>query len=169
MLMRFPGRDRTVRLIIEQSESPWYAVAGKSYNRAQLSLASFRETISALSKQHGDMENWQWAKVRKAHVPHLADIPGFGSATFQVGGVGHAINAMGESNGPSWRMVVQLGEKPEAYGIIPGGQSGNPGSKYYDNQLKTWQAGKLNELLFLESPKEQPDQIINTLHIQPAP
>jgi penicillin amidase len=26
--------------------------------------------------------------------------------------------------------------------FIPGGQSGNPGSKYYDNFIDTWAAGK---------------------------
>jgi len=167
-LMRFPGRDQTVRLIREQSESPWYAIDGKDFSRAQLALLSFKETIQALTRQHGEINNWQWSKVRKAHVPHLADIPGFGSAKLNVGGVGHAVNAMGETNGPSWRMVVQLGEKPIAFGIVPGGQSGNPGNQHYDNQLDIWQAGRLNQLLFLESPNDNPEQIENTISIKPA-
>ena len=166
-LMRFPGRDRTVRLIVEQAESPWYAIDGKSYSRAQIALLSFRETIRALTRKHGKIKNWQWSNVRKAHVPHLADIPGFGSATLNVGGVGHTINAMGESNGPSWRMVVQLGEKPNAFGVVPGGQSGNPGSRYYDNQLEVWKAGKLNKLLFLERPNDKPEQINHMIYLKP--
>ena len=42
--------------------------------------------------------------------------------------VHNCINAARNDHGPSWRMVVQLTEKTEAYGIYPGGQSGNPGS-----------------------------------------
>jgi penicillin amidase len=40
---------------------------------------------------------------------------------------------------PSWRMVVSL-EKTgvRAWGVYPGGQSGNPGSPYYNNMLNTW-------------------------------
>ena len=29
--------------------------------------------------------------------------------------------------GPSWRMVVELAERPSAAVVYPGGQSGNPG------------------------------------------
>src|SRR5690554_4018699 len=89
-LMRSPGRDRTVRLLMEQAESPWYAINGTPHTRAQLAQLSFRETIQSLSQKHGKLGNWQWGTVRKSHVPHLADIPGFGSPTLKVGGVGHA-------------------------------------------------------------------------------
>ncbi|MBC7904230.1 MAG: penicillin acylase family protein, partial [Gemmatimonadaceae bacterium] len=30
----------------------------------------------------------------------------------------------------------------EAYGVYPGGQNGNPGSKYYDNFIDNWAEGK---------------------------
>ena len=39
-------------------------------------------------------------------------------------------------------MVVELGEEPSAFGIYPGGQSGNPGSKFYDTFLKKWANGE---------------------------
>ncbi|PSQ31061.1 penicillin acylase family protein [Halobacteriales archaeon SW_6_65_46] len=42
------------------------------------------------------------------------------------------------SAGSSWRMVV-AGE--EAYGVIPGGQSGNPYSPHYADQLDPWANG----------------------------
>ena len=38
-------------------------------------------------------------------------------------------------------MVVELGDEMSAYGIYPGGQSGNPGSKYYDNFIPIWANG----------------------------
>jgi len=39
-------------------------------------------------------------------------------------------------------MVIQLSATTEAYGVYPGGQSGNPGSKYYDNFIDTWANGE---------------------------
>ena len=39
-------------------------------------------------------------------------------------------------------MVVELTDDIHAYGVYPGGQSGNPGSKYYDDFIDTWAAGK---------------------------
>ena len=65
----------------------------------------------------------------------------------------HMINATKEMHGPSWRMVVHLTDEIEAYGVYPGGQNGNPGSKYSDNFIDTWAAGKYYRILFLK--KEQ--------------
>jgi penicillin amidase len=39
-------------------------------------------------------------------------------------------------------MVVSLSPETEAYGIYPGGQSGNPGSRFYDNFISDWALGK---------------------------
>jgi penicillin amidase len=38
-------------------------------------------------------------------------------------------------------MVVELGSTINAFGIYPGGQSGNPGSRYYDNFIPIWAKG----------------------------
>ena len=43
-------------------------------------------------------------------------------------------------------MIVELTDSTEAWGIYPGGQSGNPGSKYYDNFIDDWAAGKYHKL-----------------------
>ncbi|MDZ7745617.1 MAG: penicillin acylase family protein [Halobacteriales archaeon] len=45
--------------------------------------------------------------------------------------------------GSSWRMVVS---GSEAYGIIPGGQSGNPYSPHYADQLDPWANGEYREI-----------------------
>jgi penicillin amidase len=51
--------------------------------------------------------------------------------------------------GPSWRMVVSLEKaKLRAWGVYPGGQSGNPGSPFYNNLLNYWAEGKYYELQF---------------------
>jgi penicillin amidase len=51
-------------------------------------------------------------------------------------------------------MVVELGPEVKAWGIYPGGQSGNPGSKFYDDMVDDWLAGKPDELVFLKSAGE---------------
>jgi penicillin amidase len=53
-----------------------------------------------------------------------------------------AINATGYSFGPSWRMVISLEEKVKGYAVYPGGQSGNPASKYYKNMIDAWVKGQ---------------------------
>jgi penicillin amidase len=39
-------------------------------------------------------------------------------------------------------MIVSLTDTTQAYGVYPGGQSGNPGSQYYDSFVDQWAAGK---------------------------
>jgi penicillin amidase len=43
-------------------------------------------------------------------------------------------------------MIVSLEEPIKAYGVYPGGQSGNPGSYYYDNLIDSWASGEYYEL-----------------------
>jgi penicillin amidase len=45
-------------------------------------------------------------------------------------------------------MIVELGPKPKAMGIYPGGQSGNPSSPFYDNFVETWRTGQQKMLQF---------------------
>ena len=68
-----------------------------------------------------------------------------------VGGGRNIINATKDFHGPSWRMIVQLTDKIEAYGVYPGGQSGNPGSRYYDSFVDQWAAGKYYSLWFMHA------------------
>ena len=66
-----------------------------------------------------------------------------------VGGTGQVINAVTQSHGPSWRMIVQMSTPIQAYGVYPAGQSGNPGSKYYDSFVDTWVKGDYYPLWFM--------------------
>jgi penicillin amidase len=54
-------------------------------------------------------------------------------------------------------MIVSLTDKTEAYGIYPGGQSGNPGSPYYDTFIDRWAAGSYLPL-WVMGPDETADK-----------
>ena len=88
----------------------------------------------------------EWAKYKATGVNHLAKIPAFSRLNLPIGGGAHVINAATSDHGPSWRMVVGLSQQTEAFGIYPGGQNGNPGSKFYDNFISDWAAGKYYSL-----------------------
>jgi penicillin G amidase len=102
---------------------------------------AFKEAVSEAKK--ADAENkLEWAKFKDTKILNLARIEAFSRLHLYVGGGTHTINAANEQHGPSWRMIVSLTPEIEAYGVYPGGQSGNPGSKYYDDFVDTWAAGK---------------------------
>jgi penicillin amidase len=50
-------------------------------------------------------------------------------------------------------MIVDEGAM-KAYVVYPGGQSGNPGSRFYDNGVKTWANGEYFEANFIANGEE---------------
>jgi len=166
--MRYPSRDRTVELILNDPGSKWFdnvhTPAREGLN--DLVNEAFKFTCDSLERKFGPIgKTWAWANVKQTHVPHLANIPGFGSKTLMIGGGKSTINALSESNGPSWRMVIELGKVPKGHGVYPGGQSGNPGSPFYDNMINTWADGKLYDLYLMSSPDDHKEKIISHLTI----
>ncbi|MBK7560760.1 MAG: penicillin acylase family protein [Chitinophagaceae bacterium] len=111
--------------------------------------ASLKKASVDLAKNEADGK-LTWAKFKNPTVYHLIkDLKGFSRPGLNIGGNGNILNAVTHSHGPSWRMIIQLTTPTEAYGVYPGGQSGNPGSKYYDDYLDNWVAGKYNKLWFM--------------------
>lgn len=95
-----------------------------------------------------------WAAHKSTDIGHMAMIPAFSRLDLDVGGYGDAPNAIKPEHGPSWRMVVELGEQPNAWGVFPGGPSGNPGSAFYDPMVTPWVEGQYNRLHLLDSPDD---------------
>jgi penicillin amidase len=166
--MRYPSRDRTIELIRNDPSSKWFdnVKTDKKESLADLVNESFKFTCDSLEKKYGPIgKNWYWGKVKGTNVPHLAKIPGFGSKKLLIGGAKSTVNAVSESNGPSWRMVIELGKNVKGHGVYPGGQSGNPGSPFYDNMVDTWAQGKLYDLFFMQSPDDNSSKIISRYKI----
>lgn len=107
--------------------------------------AAFKKIIPVLEKAEEE-GRIGWSKFKDAGIQHLLRQEALSRYHLTTAGGADIINAITKFHGPSWRMVVQLTDKTEAYGIYPGGQSGNPGSKYYDNFVNDWAVGKYNIL-----------------------
>lgn len=120
----------------------------------QMAFAQMQNTVSTLEVK-------EWGKYKNTLIEHLAMIPAF-STHLDVGGNYKIVNATGKYHGPSWRMLLDFdGGKIKGYGVYPGGQSGNPGSKYYDNMVNEWAIGDYHELIYAtdKTTYEQPQFI----------
>lgn len=91
-----------------------------------------------------------WSAFRHFSINHLvSQLTGFGRLNLPAPGVSSALNATGKNGvGPSWRMIVELGPQLKAYGVFPGGNSGNPGDPNYDHMVDTWVNGEYFTLNF---------------------
>ncbi len=166
--MRYPSRDRAVQLILHEQNSKWVdnIHTPEKETLADLVNESFKYSCDSMERKYGPIgKTWEWANVKHTQIQHLAKIPGFGSKVLLTGGGKMTINALNEGNGPSWRMVVELGKNPKGHGVFPGGQSGNPGSPFYDNMIDKWASGKLYDLFFMQSADDSSAKIISKLKI----
>ena len=103
--------------------------------------AAFRKTAVQCAKVESE-GRLEWGKYKATHINHLAKLLPFSRSNVSTGGGRYCINAIKADHGPSWRMVVQLSAQTEAFGIYPGGQSGNPGSRYYESFIDDWSADR---------------------------
>ena len=112
----------------------------------------------------------EWTKFKDPTIYHLLkdNLKPFARRGLKVGGNGNIINAVTHSHGPSWRMIVQLTSPSEAYGVYPGGQSGNPGSRYYDNDVDTWAAGKYHKLWYMRGGDKNDAKVKWRIKFSPA-
>lgn len=168
-IMLMPDNTRTLEILMDSVERKWvddHSTPEKE-DRMKLISRSFKGAIGTLEKKHGDdIKTWQWAVVKGTSIRHLGRVPGLGTDELWIGGGHNMVNATKKHHGPSWRMVVELGEKPNAFGIYPGGQSGNPGSPFYANMVEDWASGELRPLYFLESADELGDKEIGEINFK---
>ncbi len=121
-------------------------------------LGAFKKAIPYFDQLEKDGK-LEWWKYKDTKVLNLARIDAFSRLHLTIGGGTHTINAANAQHGPSWRMIVSLTPETEAYGVYPGGQSGNPGSRFYDNFIDSWVQGKYYRLWAMKHGEEKSDKV----------
>ncbi len=125
-------------------------------------VAAFKKAVPLLDKSAA-AGSLSWAKYKDTHVNHLTRLPALSRLHLPIGGGTHIINATKADHGPSWRMVVSLTPETQAYGVYPGGQNGNPGSKYYDNFINDWADGKYYALWVMKQSEKTDTRVKYTM------
>lgn len=136
------GNDGTFldRIVTERPRN-WLPTEFKDY--LELLRASEREAREALTKRIGaDDTKWTWGTYRPTRLRHpLAGVPLIGDqfaiAPFPQNGSGGVVNV-----GPyvSMRFLATLDNWDESRQGIATGESGDPSSKHYKDQLDDWLA-----------------------------
>jgi penicillin amidase len=133
-------------------------------NVSQQITNAFHKASLGLESEEKD-DGLIWWKHRNPSIYHLlrTSVKPFARIGLQDGGWYNTINALTETHGPSWRMIVHLTTPTEAYGVYPGGQSGNPGSRFYENFVDTWATGKYYTLWIMKEEEANDKRVIGTL------
>ena len=166
-----PYTYQTIYLLKNHGHHEFMDIVGtedKTETAQDLFLISFKEAVSRLKEVREEEGNYAWGNYKGTYVGHLLQaLPAFSRLDIPIGGDRNIVNATSKNHGPSWRMIVEMTNPPTALGIYPGGQSGNPGSKYYDNFIDDWAAGRYYGLNFLQS-NEANSAIIGTQTLTPT-
>jgi penicillin G amidase len=124
-----------------------------------LVLESMKQATLDLDSMQAKGIELEWAKAKATEVAHLMTLTPFSRMNLPIGGGTNIINATNKNHGPSWRMIVSLTDTTEAYGVYPGGQNGNPGSKFYDNFIDTWAEGKYYPLWIMTAAEDKDPKV----------
>ncbi|WP_269223918.1 penicillin acylase family protein [Flavobacterium sp. IMCC34518] len=150
---------------IANENSPWWdnvTTKNTKENRSQIITKSFEEAIAALEKQLGENPyDWTWGKVHSVEYQHpIGKValfrPFFNVGPFEISGSNEVINNQffdfvddgfyKVKGGPSSRRVIDFSDIENSWGILPTGQSGNPFSSHYRDQVELYNSGKFRKM-----------------------
>jgi penicillin amidase len=164
-----------VRLLREQPAG-WFTRPWEEEIAAALAGA-----VRELRRRLGDdPEGWSWGRLHAVTFVHslgkvkaLAGI--FNRGPYPCGGDGNtvaqaAVDPLAPAGGAlfvaSLRLVVDVGNWDASRFVLPGGQSGNPRSPHYDDQLALYLRGEGIPIAW--SPEEVERAAVEVLELKPA-
>jgi penicillin G amidase len=162
--LAWPTNYSTINLMKTFPEHPFFDHQDTEIKETakDLVLMAFREMITKMSELESEKGEITWSNYKSTFIGHQLRIKPLGYHNITSGGRdGDVVNATGTNHGPSQRLIVELDPAGvKAWGHYPGGQSGNPGSRYYDNMVQGWANGDYFELLLLQGPEDRNERII---------
>jgi len=156
-------------------ESKWFddARTKQRETRDDIMARSFVAAVAQLVKDRGaDMSRWQWGATNVLRLHSMTQNPALDRGGIPVRGdeftLGPGANGGEVTGGASWRMVVDFSDLGHSFGMYPGGQSEDPTSPHYDDEMKPWAEGRYLPLYFYPSPQAfQAGQVESVLVLEP--
>ena len=146
--------------------NPVFTLVGSAQNADDVMRAAFHTTVVSLTSRLGsDSKKWTWGRIHTREVENLAQISGLTYGPLPDGGdrfTPLAAPDFPSAHGPSWRMVVDWGAQT-FNGIYPGGQSENPASRWYSNDVAAWLNGKYAPMLDFDHAASTPGAAVWSL------
>ena len=127
---------------------PGNAAFGAGRTAPSVMRSALAAAVAQLSGELGGAPaSWAWDRLHTRSFPALSGDSGLGYGPRGASGDAFTPDAadgdLSSSSGPSWRMIATLsGSGVTAIGVYPGGQSENPASPWYADQIPLWWDGQ---------------------------
>lgn len=140
-------------------------ITGQNRTAAEVMQIALQGALKQIQSKLGtNPSTWQWGRVHFRVFNSLTGIPALGRGPYPSDGDYYTPDAAQSSltatAGPSWRMIVDLGNLSTAVGIYTGGQSENPASPDYANFLPLWRSYRYLPLYFWRSPPKGATSVV---------
>jgi penicillin G amidase len=161
---------------LTQPSAAWFG-ASPARGRDQLLESGLAAAVASLSQTLGsDMTRWIWGQIHTATFQHaLAPTSDAARLRFNVGpfpraGYGDTVFATGgsgasQTDGATFREVMDVADWDRSIGTSAPGQSGQPGSPHFDDLAKLWAAEQYFPYSFSQALVEKNAEA--TLVLQP--
>jgi len=147
--VRRPKQQQLYMLLTEDPKSRWLDIRDTQLlveTGADLLRSALESTVDTLRAKYGwGEENWTWGKHHVLAISHLTRsdaLASLGHEDVPYPGFDKTLSPARRRrsfHSASWRMVVDFsGSEPRGFGVFPGGQSGNPFSRHYDDFVPTY-------------------------------
>jgi penicillin amidase len=150
-----------------------------SQRRDQVLLDALERARARLALQQGaDMQQWSWGRSHQVRFLHPLDQAPGAAELLDRGPVqrpgdedvlqatGFEDDSFAQRSGASYREIFDLSDWDESRAINVPGQSGQPGSKHYDDLLPLWSEGRYFPLAFSKGAVDR--ATTDTLELLPA-
>jgi penicillin amidase len=133
--------------ILTERPSRWLPAEFKTYD--ELLVASADRAVKHLEAVTKDAnpEDWPWKRFNYLDILHPIGREGILKRLLSIteqpqSGTEWSPRAASRRHGPAMRFVANLADWDQSIMLIPGGQSGQPGSEHYKDQFSYWFDGK---------------------------
>jgi penicillin G amidase len=133
----------------DPANSAFSPPGGPHRTAPQVMRAAFATAVAHLAATlHGAPSSWAWGRIHSRQFPSVTQADALGYGPRASGADAWTVNAadggLVSHQGPSWRMIVAWAGHGTATGesVYPGGQSENPASPWYEDQMADWWDGR---------------------------
>ncbi len=144
----------------DEGDRSWFASATRPSGRPwdDVALEALGSALDWLERDHGrNPENWRWGRVHGVEFSHPfgRENPLFKRIfcrRVEAGGASETVQQNGYAAlepftgvwGPVYRMLADIGDPSRSRWQLSTGQSGQPGSRHYDDLIDGWLHGRTN-------------------------
>lgn len=155
--------------LLEEDDFYWYAAGGRHRTREELLSEVLRDAVQTLLETVGDNpRRWQWGRFHQVSFRHPLGTSRLGwmfsrgpyaldgdNDTVVLAAVPLKLPVNFANVVVAYRQLIDLDDFDRSLSVLNTGQSGQPGSPHYADQIEPWREGEYHPMLWSRAQVEE--------------